>query len=163
MRLTEDRASEGDYVLGAAGLFDRLPFRVAEDMTHFLWVYQELFTRLRVHLPFSDFQNEVMTRFRVAASQLHLNGFLLSLPEGLGKKHKFTCHWILDHDDTEVGAFLDSLLDDMAKQNKLDCIKTMMADVSKMGPCTILPAPKKWVLRWILSDIFPGGCDRCFF
>ncbi|MED6215755.1 hypothetical protein PIB30_001376 [Stylosanthes scabra] len=36
---------------------------------------QELFTRLRMRLPFSDFQRDVMTRCRVAVSQLHLNGW----------------------------------------------------------------------------------------
>ncbi|MED6171930.1 hypothetical protein PIB30_045472 [Stylosanthes scabra] len=46
MRLTEVAAAEGDFVLEAAGPSDRLPFRVDEDGPHFLWVYQELFTRL---------------------------------------------------------------------------------------------------------------------
>ncbi|MED6113932.1 hypothetical protein PIB30_075431 [Stylosanthes scabra] len=73
IRLTEDVASEEDYVLEVAGPFDRLPFQAAKDRTHFLWVYTELFTRLGIQLPFTDFQREVMTRCRVAASQLHLN------------------------------------------------------------------------------------------
>ncbi|MED6212072.1 hypothetical protein PIB30_079717, partial [Stylosanthes scabra] len=75
MRLTQDLASERDFVLEAAGPSDRLPFRALEDMTHFLWVYVELFTRLGVRLPFSDFQREVLTRCQVAVSQLHLNGW----------------------------------------------------------------------------------------
>ncbi|MED6219122.1 hypothetical protein PIB30_032963 [Stylosanthes scabra] len=75
MRLTQDLALERDFVLEAAGPSDRLPFRALEDMTHFLWVYVELFTRLGVRLPFSDFQREVLTRCQVAASQLHLNGW----------------------------------------------------------------------------------------
>ncbi|MED6111784.1 hypothetical protein PIB30_055527 [Stylosanthes scabra] len=75
MRLAQDVASERDYVLEATGPSDRLPFRALEDRTHFLWVYAELFTRLGVRLPFSDFQREVMTRCQVAASQLHLNGW----------------------------------------------------------------------------------------
>ncbi|MED6188987.1 hypothetical protein PIB30_091207 [Stylosanthes scabra] len=75
MRLAQDLASERDYVLEAAGPSDRLPFRALEDRTHFLWVYVELFTRLGVRLPFSDFQREVLTRCQVAASQLHLNGW----------------------------------------------------------------------------------------
>ncbi|MED6175674.1 hypothetical protein PIB30_080632 [Stylosanthes scabra] len=74
MRLTEGAAAEGDFVLEAAGPSDRLPFRAGEDGPHFLWVYQELFTRLGVRLPFTDFQREVITRCRVAANQLHLNG-----------------------------------------------------------------------------------------
>ncbi|MED6146608.1 hypothetical protein PIB30_036093 [Stylosanthes scabra] len=73
MRLTKDRASEGDYVLEAAGPSDCLPLWAGEHNTHFLWVYQELFTRLGSIFFFSDFQKEVMTRCRVA-SQLHLNG-----------------------------------------------------------------------------------------
>ncbi|MED6111172.1 hypothetical protein PIB30_049976 [Stylosanthes scabra] len=75
MRLTEDAASEGDFVLEAAGPSNRLPFRTNRDGPHFLWVYQELFTRLGVRLPFTNFQREVMTRCRVAVSQLHLNGW----------------------------------------------------------------------------------------
>ncbi|MED6125277.1 hypothetical protein PIB30_067111 [Stylosanthes scabra] len=75
MRLAHDPASERDFVLEAAEPLDRLPFRAIEDRTHFLWVYVELFTRLGVCLPFSDFQREVLTRCRVAASQLHLNGW----------------------------------------------------------------------------------------
>ncbi|MED6224821.1 hypothetical protein PIB30_087809 [Stylosanthes scabra] len=75
MRLTQDPASERDFVLEATGPSDRLPFQALEDRTHFLWVYVELFTRLGVRLPFSDFQREVLTRCRVAASQLHLNGW----------------------------------------------------------------------------------------
>ncbi|MED6161637.1 hypothetical protein PIB30_062675 [Stylosanthes scabra] len=75
MRLTEERVSEKDYVTEAADPSDRLPSQAAKDRTHFLWVYTELFTRLGVRLPFTDFQREVMTRCRVAASQLHLNGW----------------------------------------------------------------------------------------
>ncbi|MED6144539.1 hypothetical protein PIB30_016584 [Stylosanthes scabra] len=75
MRLTEEAAVEDDFVLEAAGPLDRLPFRADEDSPHLLWVYQELFTRLGVCLPFIDFQREVMTRCRVAVSQLHLNGW----------------------------------------------------------------------------------------
>ncbi|MED6195408.1 hypothetical protein PIB30_037604 [Stylosanthes scabra] len=75
MSLTEDAAAEGDFVLEAAGPSDRLPFQANEGDPHFLWVYQELFTRLGVCLPFTDFQKEVMTRCLVAVSQLHLNGW----------------------------------------------------------------------------------------
>ncbi|MED6194537.1 hypothetical protein PIB30_029565 [Stylosanthes scabra] len=73
--LMEDSGAEGDYVLEAAGPSDRVPFRASEEGPHFLWVYQELFTRLGMRLPFSDFQRDVMTRCRVAVSQLHLNGW----------------------------------------------------------------------------------------
>ncbi|MED6147075.1 hypothetical protein PIB30_040618 [Stylosanthes scabra] len=52
MRLTEDIASKDDFVLEA-----------------------ELFTRLGVYLPFTELQKEVMARYRVAVSQLHLNGW----------------------------------------------------------------------------------------
>ncbi|MED6173571.1 hypothetical protein PIB30_060789 [Stylosanthes scabra] len=51
MRLTVNQAAEGDFVLEAAGPSDRLPFRAQEDMTHYLWVYTEFFTRLGVRLP----------------------------------------------------------------------------------------------------------------
>ncbi|MED6189012.1 hypothetical protein PIB30_091441 [Stylosanthes scabra] len=55
IRLTVDRAAEGDFVLEVAGPSDRLPFRALEDRTHFLWVYTELFTHLGVRLPFTEF------------------------------------------------------------------------------------------------------------
>ncbi|MED6199348.1 hypothetical protein PIB30_075119 [Stylosanthes scabra] len=75
MRLAQDLASERDFVLEVARPSNRLPFQALEDRTHFLWVYVELFMRLGVRLPFSDFQREVLTRCQVAASQLHLNGW----------------------------------------------------------------------------------------
>ncbi|MED6111362.1 hypothetical protein PIB30_051665 [Stylosanthes scabra] len=68
MRLTEDVTVEGDFVLEAAGPSDRLPIQANGDGPHYLWVYQELFTRLGVRLLFTDFQQEVMTRCRVAMS-----------------------------------------------------------------------------------------------
>ncbi|MED6121940.1 hypothetical protein PIB30_034989 [Stylosanthes scabra] len=73
--LMEDSGAEGDYVLEAVGPSDRVPFQAGEDGPHFLWVYQELFTHLRMRLPFSDFQLDVMTPCHVAVSQLHLNGW----------------------------------------------------------------------------------------
>ncbi|MED6204967.1 hypothetical protein PIB30_013734 [Stylosanthes scabra] len=246
----EDSGAEGDYVLEAAGLSDRVPFRAGEGGPHFLWVYQELFTRLRMRLPFSNFQRDVMAHCRVAVSQLHLNGwgfilafdkvclhygfrptiklffyiydvyfppggygyisfrarqgrklfdsyedsiqefkwhyfkvlaasdkrafwldhedkpfswvywnpevkdftvynleplemaafkFLVSLPGGLPKRKKFTCRWILDSSDAEVGKFLDDLLDVKMKKTKLDNLMAMMADPSRMGPRAVLP------------------------
>ncbi|MED6118779.1 hypothetical protein PIB30_005918 [Stylosanthes scabra] len=68
MSLMEDAAAEADFVLEAVGPSDRLPFQASKGDPHFLWVYQELFPRLGVRLPFTDFQNEVMTRCRVAVS-----------------------------------------------------------------------------------------------
>ncbi|MED6108351.1 hypothetical protein PIB30_023118 [Stylosanthes scabra] len=246
----EDSGVEGDYVLEAAGPSDRVPFRASEDGPHFLWVYQELFTRLRMRLPFTDFQRDVMTRCRVAVSQLHLNGwgfilafekvclhfgfrptirlfffiydahfppggygyisfrarhgrrlfdsyedsiqefkwhyfkvlaapgkrafwlnhenkhfpwvywnpevkdfvvynleplemaafkFLVSLPSGLSKRNKFTCRFILDGSDAEVGEFLDGLLDVKMKRTKLDELMAKMANPARMGPRPILP------------------------
>ncbi|MED6203643.1 hypothetical protein PIB30_001341 [Stylosanthes scabra] len=73
--LMEDSGAEGDYVLEAAWPSDRVPFRAGEEGPYFLWVYQELFTCLRMRLLFSNFQRDVMTRCRVAVSQLHLNGW----------------------------------------------------------------------------------------
>ncbi|MED6129570.1 hypothetical protein PIB30_109187, partial [Stylosanthes scabra] len=78
MRLTKGRVAEEDYVIEAAGPSDWLPFQAAEDKTHFLRVYTESFTHLGVRFHFTHFQRKVMTRCRVAASQLHINewGFL---------------------------------------------------------------------------------------
>ncbi|MED6112348.1 hypothetical protein PIB30_060879 [Stylosanthes scabra] len=88
--LMEDSEAEGDYVLEAVGPSDRVPFRAGEEGPHFLWVYQELFTRLGMWLPFSDFQRDVMTRCRVAVSQLHLNGwgFILAFEKVLAASGK---------------------------------------------------------------------------
>ncbi|MED6122946.1 hypothetical protein PIB30_044685 [Stylosanthes scabra] len=217
----EDSGVEGDYVLEAAGPSDRVPFRVGEDGPHFLWVYQELFTRLRMRLPFSDFQRDVMTRCRVPLffyiydvhfppggygyisfrarqgrrlfdsyeesiqefkwhyfkilaapgkrafwlnhenkpfpwvywnpevndfvvynlEPLEMAGFkfLVSLPSGLPKRSKFTCRFILDGSDAEVGKFLDDLLDVKMKMTKLDDLRAKMADLARMGPRPILP------------------------
>ncbi|MED6106137.1 hypothetical protein PIB30_002029 [Stylosanthes scabra] len=194
--LMEDSGAEGDYVLEAAEPSDRVPFRAGEDGPHFLWVYQELFTRLRMRLPFSDLQRDVMTRCRVAVSQLHLNGwgfilafekvlaapgkhafwldhenkpfswvywnpevkdfavynleplemaafkFLVSLPSGLPKRNKFTCRWILDGSDAEVGKFIGKELRLIGRQDektKLDDLMAKMADPARMGPRPILP------------------------
>ncbi|MED6210364.1 hypothetical protein PIB30_063393 [Stylosanthes scabra] len=65
--------------------------------------------------------------------------FLQSLPVGLGKRSNFGCRWILDHSDAEVGAFLNSLLADMEKQSRLDCLKQKMAKVAGVGPRSVLP------------------------
>ncbi|MED6109754.1 hypothetical protein PIB30_036507 [Stylosanthes scabra] len=248
--LMEDSGAEGDYVLEAAGPSDRVPFRAGEEGPHYLWLYQELFTRLRMRLPFSNFQKDVITRCCVAVSQLHLNGwgfilafekvclhygfrptiklffyiydvhfppggygyitfrarqgrklfdsyedsiqefkwhyfkvlaasgkrafwldhenkafswvyrnpevkdftvynleplemaafkFLVSLPSGLPKRNKFTCRWILDGSDAEVGKFLDDLLDVKMKRTKLDDLMAKMADPSRMDPRAVLP------------------------
>ncbi|MED6224475.1 hypothetical protein PIB30_084472 [Stylosanthes scabra] len=199
--LMEDSETEGDYVLEAAGPSDCVPFRADVKGPHFLWVYQELLTRLRMRFPFSDFQRDVMTRCRVAVSQLHLNGwgfilafekefkwhyfkvlaaprkrafwldhedktfpwvywnpevkdfvvynleplemaafkFLVSLPSGLPKRSKFTCRFILDGSDAEVGKFLDGLLDVKIKRTKLDDLMAKMADPARMDPRPVLP------------------------
>ncbi|MED6132760.1 hypothetical protein PIB30_021887 [Stylosanthes scabra] len=147
MRLTEGVAAEGNFVLEAAGPSDRLPFRAGEDGPHFLWVYQELFTRLGVRLPFTDFQREVMTRCRVAVSQLHLNGWGLlrtfekvCLHFGTGRRafwlddggrpfpwvywnrevKDFVIHE-LDPLETAVFEFLVSLPAGLPKRNSLTC------------------------------------------
>ncbi|MED6133749.1 hypothetical protein PIB30_031067 [Stylosanthes scabra] len=120
MSLTDNAAAEGDFILEAAGPSDRLPFQASEGDPHFLWVYQELFSRLGVHLPFTDFQKKVMTWYRVA-------------------KNNLTCRWILDNKDAVVGRFLDNLLLVEMKKTKLDRMMAMMADPTRMAPRSILP------------------------
>ncbi|MED6204022.1 hypothetical protein PIB30_005027 [Stylosanthes scabra] len=65
--------------------------------------------------------------------------FLVSLPSGLPKRNMFTCRWILDGSDAEVGKFLDDLLDVKMKRTKLDDLMAKMADPARMGPRPILP------------------------
>ncbi|MED6111175.1 hypothetical protein PIB30_049979 [Stylosanthes scabra] len=57
----------------------------------------------------------------------------------LPKRNKFTCRWILDGSDAEVGKFLDDLLDVKMKRTKLDDLIAKMADPARMGPRPILP------------------------
>ncbi|MED6160541.1 hypothetical protein PIB30_052314 [Stylosanthes scabra] len=64
--------------------------------------------------------------------------FLVSLPSGLPKRNKFTCRFILDGSDAEVGKYLDGLLDVKMKRTKLDTLVARMADPS-MGPRAVLP------------------------
>ncbi|MED6144972.1 hypothetical protein PIB30_020442 [Stylosanthes scabra] len=65
--------------------------------------------------------------------------FLVSLPSGLPKRNKFSCRFILDGSDAEVGKYLDDLLDIKMNRTKLDDLMARMADPSKMGPRAILP------------------------
>ncbi|MED6126326.1 hypothetical protein PIB30_077404 [Stylosanthes scabra] len=90
----------------------RRPFWLDDEGNLFPWVYWNPEVK--------DFHINNLDTLEAAACR-----FLLSLPAGLGKKHKFTYRWILDHND----------------QNKLDCLKSMMANVNKMGPRSILLAP----------------------
>ncbi|MED6216537.1 hypothetical protein PIB30_008522 [Stylosanthes scabra] len=64
--------------------------------------------------------------------------FLVSLSSGLPKRNKFTCRWILDGSDAEVGKFLDDLLDVKMKKTKLDDLMAKMVDPARMGPRPIL-------------------------
>ncbi|MED6226413.1 hypothetical protein PIB30_103488 [Stylosanthes scabra] len=68
--------------------------------------------------------------------------FLQSLSVGLGKKSNFKCHWILDHNDADVGAFLDSLLNDMEKQSPFDRLMQKMKEAEGAGHRSILPSSK---------------------
>ncbi|MED6120122.1 hypothetical protein PIB30_017943 [Stylosanthes scabra] len=92
--------------------------------------------------------------------------FLVSLPSGLPKRSKFTCRFILDGSDAEVGKllgrelfvaslllifivllcqcltcfdFADDLLDVEMKRTKLDDLMAKMADPARMGPRPVLP------------------------
>ncbi|MED6149338.1 hypothetical protein PIB30_061403 [Stylosanthes scabra] len=65
--------------------------------------------------------------------------FLVSFPSGLSKRNKFTCRFILDGSDAEVGKFLNDLLDVKMKRTKLDDLMAKMADSARMGPRPILP------------------------
>ncbi|MED6115038.1 hypothetical protein PIB30_086329 [Stylosanthes scabra] len=66
--------------------------------------------------------------------------FLVSLPSGLPKRNRFSCRFILDGSDAEVGKFLDDLLDVKMKRTKLDDLMAKMADPARMGLRPILPS-----------------------
>ncbi|MED6216034.1 hypothetical protein PIB30_003679 [Stylosanthes scabra] len=137
----EGRASEEDYILEVVGPSDRLPFRAGENRLHFLrpfWLDDE-----REPFPWVYWNPEVrpcrinnLDPFKTLASR-----FLQSLPVGLGKKHDFKCCWIIDHSDAKVGAYLDSLLDNMDKLSRFDRLRARMAKVGSMGPRSILSTP----------------------
>ncbi|MED6131284.1 hypothetical protein PIB30_008323 [Stylosanthes scabra] len=65
--------------------------------------------------------------------------FLLSLLSDLPKRNNFSCHWILDHSNADVGKFLDDLLLIKMKKTKLDQMMAMMADPSRRAPRAVLP------------------------
>ncbi|MED6121939.1 hypothetical protein PIB30_034988 [Stylosanthes scabra] len=65
--------------------------------------------------------------------------FLVSLPSSLPKRSKFTCRFILDGFDAEVGKLLDDLLDVKMKRTKLDDLMAKMEDLARMGPRPVLP------------------------
>ncbi|MED6137171.1 hypothetical protein PIB30_062537 [Stylosanthes scabra] len=65
--------------------------------------------------------------------------FLVSLPSGLLKRNKFSCRFILDGSDAEVGNFLDDLLDVKMKRTRLDDLMAKMVDPARMGPRPIVP------------------------
>ncbi|MED6137408.1 hypothetical protein PIB30_064781 [Stylosanthes scabra] len=68
--------------------------------------------------------------------------FLQTLPACLGKKSNFKCRWILDHNDADVGAFLDSLLQDMEKQSRFDRLKQRIKEAEGAGPRSIIPSSR---------------------
>ncbi|MED6225557.1 hypothetical protein PIB30_094767 [Stylosanthes scabra] len=150
--LARDLASEGDFVLEAAGPSDRLPFQALEGEAPFLWVYAELFTRLGVRFPLSDFQREVLTRCQVAVSQLHLNGWgFLRTFERVCLHFGFRPSWRIflftyhlhapppGNGFLSFRAYQDSLLLDMEKQSRFDRLKQKMAEVAGVGPRSVLP------------------------
>ncbi|MED6194930.1 hypothetical protein PIB30_033151 [Stylosanthes scabra] len=67
--------------------------------------------------------------------------FLVSLPAGLPKRNRFTCRWILDSPDAEVGKYLDDLLDVKMKKTKLDNLLAMTTDPNRMASSQVPPAP----------------------
>ncbi|MED6186226.1 hypothetical protein PIB30_064822 [Stylosanthes scabra] len=198
MRLTVDRAAEGDYVLEAAGPSDRLPFRAQEERTHYLWVYTEFmsFRAYQGRKLFDSFKESIQEfkwhYFKVLPLPgkrlfwlddegapfpwVYLNAevgdfrvttldpletlafeFLQSLPAGLGKKSNFKCRWILDHNDADVGAFLDSLLKDMEKQSRFDRLMQKIKEVEGAGPRSILPSSKAQMTAFDASASGPAA------
>ncbi|MED6174907.1 hypothetical protein PIB30_073340 [Stylosanthes scabra] len=152
MRLTVDRAAEGDFVLEAAGpsglrktgptfygsirsyllvlpFPGKQPFWLDDEGTPFLWVYW--------NAEVGDFRITALDPLETLAFE-----FLQSLPVGLGKKSNFKCRYILDHSDTDVGALLDSLLKDMEKQSRFDRLMQKMKEAEGAGPRSILPSSR---------------------
>ncbi|MED6132262.1 hypothetical protein PIB30_017529 [Stylosanthes scabra] len=79
--------------------------------------------------------------------------FLVSLPSGLPKRNKFTCRFILDGSDAEVGKFLYDLLDVKMKRTKLDDLMAKMADPARMGPRLILPTGSESATATVVAAV----------
>ncbi|MED6184014.1 hypothetical protein PIB30_043276 [Stylosanthes scabra] len=145
--LMEDSGAEGDYVLEAAGPSDRVPFRAGEEGPDFLWVLSAsgkcAFWMDHENKPFSwvywNPKVKDFTVYNLEPLEMAAFKFLVSFPDGLPKRNKFTCRWILDGSDAEVGKFLGDLLDVKMKKTKLDNLMAMMADSFRMGPRAVLP------------------------
>ncbi|MED6199998.1 hypothetical protein PIB30_081100 [Stylosanthes scabra] len=104
-------------VLAAPG---KRAFWLDHENKHFPWVYWNPEVK--------DF-----TVFNLDPLEMAAFKFLVSLSGGLPKRNKFTCGWILDGSDAEVGKFLDDLLDVKMKKTKLDNL------MARMGPRAVLP------------------------
>ncbi|MED6135406.1 hypothetical protein PIB30_046145 [Stylosanthes scabra] len=163
MRLTEEAAAKSDFILEAAGPSDRLPLWADEDGPHFLWVYRELFTRLGVRLPFTDFQREVMTRCRVAVSQLHLNGWGLLRTFEKETIQEFKWHyfkvlptpnrrafWLDDEGRPFPWVYWNREVKDFVI-HKLDPLETAVFDFLVSLPAG-LPKRNSLTCRWILNN-----------
>ncbi|MED6114987.1 hypothetical protein PIB30_085814 [Stylosanthes scabra] len=105
------------------------PFWLDDEGAPFPWVYW--------NAEVGDFRISALDPLETLAFE-----FLQSLPVGLGKKSNFKFRWILDHNDVDVGAFLDSLLNDMEKQSHFDRLMQKMKEVEEAGPRLILPTSK---------------------
>ncbi|MED6226104.1 hypothetical protein PIB30_100216 [Stylosanthes scabra] len=105
------------------------PFWLNDEGAPFSWVYW--------NAEVGDFRIIALDPLETLAFD-----FLQSLPAGLGKKSNFKCRWILDHNDADVGAFLDSLLQDIEKQSRFDRLKQRMKEAEGAGPRSILPSSR---------------------
>ncbi|MED6188231.1 hypothetical protein PIB30_084082 [Stylosanthes scabra] len=151
MRLTVDRVAEGYFVLEVAGPSDRVsegsPVTVAGGGYCMLLPRKGFYVlpRLPRHtLPWVYWNAEVGDYRITALDPLETLAFdfLQSLLARMGKKSNFKCRWILDHSDTDVGVFLDSLLKDMEKQSRFDRLMQKMKEAEGVGPRSILPSSK---------------------
>ncbi|MED6186696.1 hypothetical protein PIB30_069243 [Stylosanthes scabra] len=105
------------------------PFWLDDEGAPFPWVY--------CNAEVGDFHVTELDPLETLAFE-----FLQSLPAGLGKKSNFKCRWILDHNDADVGAFIDSLLKGMEKQSRFDRLMQKMKEAEGAGPRSILPSSK---------------------
>ncbi|MED6190330.1 hypothetical protein PIB30_104867 [Stylosanthes scabra] len=110
-------------------LLGKRPFWLDDEGTPFPWVYW--------NSEVGDYRITVLDPLETLAFE-----FLQSLPVGLGKKSNFKCRWILDHSDANVWVFLDSLLKDMEKQSRFDCLMQKMKEAEGAGPSSNLPSSK---------------------
>ena len=77
LELTPRGLQDSNYVLRAASEDKHICFLNNDRQPHFFYMYEALFSKFRVWIPFTDSQIEIVLSARIAPSQLHSNNWAL--------------------------------------------------------------------------------------